>query len=156
MPRGRSIRKRTIQPDIVYGDMRLAKFINYVMLDGKKDKARKIVYGALDAAAEKAKVDQLELLEVSLKNVKPDVEVRPRRVGGATYQIPVPVTRGRGESLALGWIIDAARSRKGASMQQKLANELLNAYNGEGAAITKKENTHKMAESNRAFAHFRW
>lgn len=156
MPRGRSISKRKTQPDPVYQDVRVARFINYVMVTGKKELARRIVYEALEHASEKLNVKPLDLFGRVLEVVRPEVEVRSRRVGGANYQIPVPVPMGRGDFLAMKWIIHASRGRAGKPMVSKLADELANAYRGEGDAVRKKETTHKMAEANRAFAHFRW
>lgn len=156
MPRGRKVQRKQISPDEVYGDVKVARFINYVMLDGKKDKAKKIVYTAFEKAGEKLGEEPLAIFNKVLATIKPEVEVRSRRVGGATYQIPVPVSQRRGEALAMRWIIDAARSRQGSPMAEKLAEELVNAYNGEGDAAKKRENVHKMAEANRAFAHFKW
>lgn len=156
MPRSKLIRRKTLVPDERYQDIRITKFINYVMRDGKKDKAKTIVYGALDTAAAKVEMTPTEIFEKALLAIRPEVEVRPRRVGGATYQIPVPVSKSRGESMAMRWMIQAADERSGKPMVQKLAEELLNAINNEGDAIKKRENTHKMAEANRAFAHFKW
>lgn len=148
--------KREISPDPVYNDVTLAKFINQVMRRGKKTIARKIVYGSLNIVKEKTKKDSLEVFEAALNNVKPLVEVRPKRVGGATYQVPRPVSPERGMALAIRWILEAARSKKGKPMKEKLAEEIISASKNEGAAIKKKENTHRMAEANRAFAHFAW
>ncbi len=156
MPRGKPATKRKRQPDKVYNDIRVARLINYVMLDGKKDKARQIVYRALDQAAKDLGMNQVEVLDKVIETLRPEVEVRPRRVGGATYQIPVPVTQDRGEALALRWLIEAARNTKGKAMQQSLAQEMISACHEEGVAFKKKENVIKMAEANRAFAHFRW
>jgi small subunit ribosomal protein S7 len=156
MPRGRQVSKPITKPDEVYKDVRVARFINYVMMDGKKDKAKKIVYMALETAGQKTGQNPLDIFNQVLTTVKPDVEVRSRRVGGANYQIPVPVPQRRGEALAMRWVIDAARGRKGKPMSEKLAEELVNAFNQEGDAVKKKDNVHKMAEANRAFAHFRW
>lgn len=154
--RGKRTPKRKIAPDEIYGDIRIAKFINYVMRKGKKDKAKNIVYKALEKAAGTLKIEPVEAFNKAVSSVRPEIEVRSRRVGGANYQIPVPVPKIRGEFLAMNWIIDAARSRKGKAMLEKLSEEIVNAYNQEGDAIKKKENIRKMAESNRAFAHFRW
>ena len=126
------------------------------MYDGKKSKAEKIFYGALDAVAEKTGKSSLEVFQAAMDNVKPMIEVRPRRVGGATYQVPMEVSTFRRQSLAVRWIIIAARGRQGKSMEEKLAAEILDASQGRGGAIKKKEDTHKMAEANRAFAHYRW
>ncbi len=154
--------KRQIEPDRVYGSVDVAKFINYVMLDGKKDIARKIVYGAFDIIKNtkdengKGNLDPIEVFDTAVSNVKPKMEVRSRRVGGANYQVPVEVRPERQLSLAFRWIISAARAKSGKSMKERLADELLAAYKEEGEAITKKINTHKMAEANKAFAHFAW
>lgn len=145
------------QPDSVYNSQVLAKFINNIMLDGKKETARKIVYGALDIIKEKnADKEPLEVFEAALKNAGPSTEVRSRRVGGANYQVPVPVRPERQLALAMRWIINGARSKKGKDMKFFLADELLLAAAGEGEAVKKKENVHKMAEANKAFAHFAW
>ncbi|MDP4007353.1 MAG: 30S ribosomal protein S7 [bacterium] len=155
MPRYK-IQKRVPSPDLKYSNVQIAKFINHIMTQGKKTAARKIVYGALDIIKEKTKKDPLEVFERALENVAPILEVRSRRVGGATYQVPVQVKEHRKESLATRWIIGAARGKKGKAMQEKLAEELMAAYNREGTAFKKKEDTHRMAEANRAFAHFAW
>ncbi|MAQ77251.1 30S ribosomal protein S7 [Candidatus Campbellbacteria bacterium] len=145
------------QPDSVYNSVALAKFINYIMLDGKKETARKIVYGALDIIKEKeSDKEPLEVFEAALKNAGPSTEVRSRRVGGANYQVPVPVRPERQLSLAMRWIINGARSKKGNDMKVFLADELLQAAAGEGEAVKKKETVLKMAEANKAFAHFAW
>jgi len=154
--RRRRAEKREIQPDFKYNNKVVAKFINIIMLHGKKTKAEKIVYGALDIVKSKLHVDELEALYKALDNVRPQVIVRPRRIGGATYQIPIEVPKDKGFVIAMRWIRDIARSKKGKPMQIKLAEELINAYKGEGAAVKKREDTHKMAEANKAFAHFRW
>jgi len=146
-----------VQPDIKYGSVRLEKFINSVMWDGKKSTARSVVYDALDVIKEKTKTENpLELFEVAIRNVAPAMEIRSRRVGGANYQVPVEVRPERKQALAFRWILIAARSRKGMPMANRLAEELLAASNNEGAAIKKKEDTLRMAESNKAFAHFAW
>jgi len=155
MPRYK-IQKRVPNPDLRYGNATVAKFVNHVMMRGKKAAARKIVYGALDLVKEKTKKDPVEVFERALENVAPMLEVRSRRVGGATYQVPIQVKEHRKESLAARWIIGAARSKKGKPMAEKLAEELMAAYNREGVAFKKKEDTHRMAEANRAFAHFAW
>jgi len=145
------------QPESVYNSVTLARFINYVMLDGKKETARKIVYGALDIIKEKvADKEPLEVFEAAIKNAGPSTEVRSRRVGGANYQVPVPVRPERQMALAMRWIINGARSKKGNDMKVFLAEELIQAAAGEGEAIKKKENILKMAEANKAFAHFAW
>jgi len=154
--RRRRAERREIPPDPVYGDVLVAKLINKVMWDGKKSIAQKIVYGAFEIIRQKMKKDPLEVFKQALENVKPVLEVRPRRVGGATYQVPIEVQEPRRTSLALKWIVEAARAKKGKPMKEKLAEEIMAAYNNTGAAIKKKEDTHKMAEANRAFAHYRW
>jgi len=148
--------KRIISPDPVYNNVTVAKFINQVMRQGKKTIARKIVYKAFDAIKEKTKKDPLEIFDSALKNAAPLLEVKPRRIGGATYQVPREVRGDRRMTLAMRWIIMAAKSKKGKPMREKLAEELMNAANNTGAAIKKKEDTHRMAEANRAFAHFAW
>ncbi len=143
--------------DRVYGSKKLSQFINYIMWDGKKTIAEKIVYGALDIIAEKEDVkNPIVIFEEAMKNAGPEMEVKSRRVGGANYQVPIPVKVERQTSLAMRWIIDAARNGKGKSMAELLADELIIASKGEGTAVTKKINTHKMAEANKAFAHFAW
>jgi len=156
MPRRRRAEKREINPDPKFGDVVLSKFINCVMYDGKKSVAEKIVYGALDNIQQKMRRDPLEVFHEAIDNVKPQVEVRSRRVGGATYQVPVEVRPERRQTLAIRWIIQAARARSENTMMERLANELMEAANNRGAAVKKKEDTHRMAEANRAFAHYRW
>ena len=148
--------KRTVIPDPRYGNQVLTKFINKVMLDGKKSTAERIVYDALDIVSGKLKRDPMEIFEQAMKNVTPLVQVKARRVGGATYQVPVEVTPARGQIMAIRWLVDFARSRKGQSMANRLAAEIGDAAQGEGAAVKKRQDTHRMAESNRAFAHYRW
>ena len=141
----------------MHSDLRVAKFIHYVMKDGKKDLARKIVYDSLANASQKLNVEDIPaVLAQAVDNVRPSQEVRSRRVGGANYQVPMPVPKKRGEFLAMNWIIKAARGRSGKPMVERLTNELVNAYQNEGDAVKKKEDTHRMAEANKAFAHFRW
>ncbi|SHH50434.1 30S ribosomal protein S7 [Thermosipho atlanticus] len=147
---------RKVPPDPIYNDVLVSKLINRVMWDGKKSIAQKIVYKAMEILAEKTKKEPLEALHQAIDNVRPLVEVRPRRVGGATYQVPIEVQEPRKTSLALRWIVEAARSRKGKPMAEKLGEELVNAFNNTGTAIKKKEDVHRMAEANRAFAHFKW
>ncbi|TSC83550.1 MAG: small subunit ribosomal protein S7 [Parcubacteria group bacterium Gr01-1014_17] len=143
--------------DPVYNSQKVAKFVNYVMEAGKKETARKIVYGAFGAVKEKTKVENpLEVFDTALKNVTPLMEVRSRRVGGANYQVPVEVRTSRRTALAFRWLIDAARAKKGKPMHLKLANEIIAASKNEGDAVKKRENVHKMAEANKAFAHFAW
>lgn len=148
--------KRIISPDPVYNNILVAKFSNQVMRKGKKTIARKIVYGAFDIVKEKLKKEPLEVFEQALKNATPLLEVKPKRIGGATYQIPRQVPAERGLTLAIRWLIYVAKSKKGKPMKEKLAEELINAANNTGAAVKKKEDTHRMAEANRAFAHFAW
>lgn len=154
--RRRRAEVRKIAPDPVYGDVLVAKLINKIMWDGKKTVAQKIVYEAFDYIREKTGKDPLEVFQKAVDNVRPVLEVRPRRVGGATYQVPIEVQEPRKTSLALRWIVSAARAKKGRPMYLKLAEELIASYQGTGAAIKKKEDVHKMAEANRAFAHLRW
>ncbi|MBC7332759.1 MAG: 30S ribosomal protein S7 [Synergistetes bacterium] len=156
MPRKGKVERRYLPPDPVYGSSLVTKFINYIMLDGKKIVAEWVFYEAMKIIEEKMKQNPLEVLEKAVENVKPILEVRPRRVGGATYQVPVEVPPHRQLSLAVRWIVHAARSKKGKPMAEKLAQEIMDAYKGEGAAIKKKEDVHRMAEANRAFAHYRW
>ena len=156
MPRRRSPEKRKVLPDPKYKDVILAKFMNNLMKDGKKSVAEKIVYGAFDQISKTSKEEPLEVFMKALEEVSPVVEVKSRRVGGATYQVPVEVKAKRSQALALRWIIDASRKRKDKKMSDKLFNEIFDAYQNRGSAIKKKEDTHKMAESNKAFAHFRW
>ncbi|MFA6322396.1 MAG: 30S ribosomal protein S7 [Candidatus Buchananbacteria bacterium] len=146
--------KRKIKPDIKYHSINIAKFINQIMRKGKKSTAQRVVYDCFALIAEKTKKDPLEIFDGALKNVGPDVEVKSRRIGGGNYQIPIAVSGDRRLALAFRWIIGASRTRKGAPMGQKLADELIAAYNKEGAAIKKRMDTYKMAEANRAFAHF--
>jgi small subunit ribosomal protein S7 len=154
MARGKKKIKREIEPDPLYSNTMVAKFINYVMRRGKKSIARRIVYNTLEILKEKTKKDPVEVFEQAIKNAAPVLEVRPKRIGGATYQVPVEVRGNRRIALAMRWIIEAAKSRKGKPMHEKLAEEILEAANNTGAAIKKKENMHRMAEANKAFAHF--
>ena len=150
---------RSVLPDPKFGSPMLAKFMNMVMLDGKKSAAERILYGAIDRIAEKTGREgeaALEVVSLALDNVKPAVEVKSRRVGGATYQVPVEVRATRRQTLAMRWIIDAARSRSEKSMAHRLANELMEASENRGAAVRKREDTHRMADANKAFAHYRW
>ncbi|BAL81271.1 30S ribosomal protein S7 [Caldisericum exile] len=156
MPRRGPAPKREIEGDPVYNDVMVAKLINNVMKDGKKSLAEKIVYAAFDILREKTGKDPLEVFELALEKVRPLVEVKPRRVGGATYQIPIEIEKERGQKLAIKWIIQAARSVKGKRMEEKLADEIINASNETGAAYKKKIDLHKMAEANRSYAHLRW
>jgi small subunit ribosomal protein S7 len=156
MSRRHSAAKRKVHPDPKYGNVVISKFINCLMLDGKKSAAEAIMYGALDLLAQKYKLDSLAAFSDAIDNVIPAIEVRSRRVGGATYQVPVEVRKTRGLSLALRWLIGAARKRSEKTMQECLAAELNEAYNNRGSAVKKREDTHKMAEANRAFSHYRW
>lgn len=156
MARRREIPKREILPDPKFGSLKVAKFVNIMMVDGKKSVAEKVMYSALDIMASKDKGDVVELLEKALENVAPMVEVKSRRVGGATYQVPVEVRPIRRQALAMRWLIDSARKRGEHSMVNKLAGELLDAADSRGTAVKKREDTHRMAEANKAFAHFRW
>lgn len=146
--------KHLLEPDLKYGSVTVTKLVNYIMKNGKKTVAQRIAYEAIDAAAEKLEVPALEVLEGALKNITPVIEVRGRRIGGANLQVPIEVSKSRRMQLALRWLLNAARSAKGKPMGQKLATELINAYNNEGSAVKKKDETHRMAEANRAFAHF--
>jgi len=146
--------KRTVDPDLKFNNLTLAKFINLIMDDGKKSVAQKIVYNALNTISEKTKQDPLEIFQKALQNIAPEVEVRGRRVGGANYQVPVPVSEPRRTTLGLRWLIKAAKARKGISMDKRIAAEIMDAAEGHGAAVKKREDTYKMAEANRAFAHF--
>lgn len=154
MARRKKMRKRESLPDLIYDSVNVYKFINYIMRKGKKTIARKIVYGAFDIIKEKSKKEPLEVFEQALKNTSPILEVRPKRVGGATYQIPREVKGDRKLALSMRWIIKAAKDKKGRPMREKLAEEIMNAANNTGWAVKRKEDTHKMAEANRAFAHF--
>ncbi len=157
MPRKkRGSLERQIQPDPIYNDVLVSKLINRIMWDGKKTIAEKIVYGAMDIIKEKTKKDPLEVLKQAIENIKPEVEVKSRRVGGATYQVPVEVRPSRRTSLAIRWLVTIMRSKSGRPAKEILANELMEAFNNTGAAIKKKEDTHRMAEANKAFASYRW
>jgi len=155
VPRGRKkVKKQILLPDLKYHDVRIAKFINYLMVKGKKSCAEKIVYDALDIASKKIKKDTSEIFAKAIENASPLLEVRSTRIGGANYQVPYEVTESRRFTLASKWIIEAAFSKQGKSMQERLAEEMLSAYNNDGAAVKKKLDTHKMAEANKAFAHY--
>jgi small subunit ribosomal protein S7 len=156
MSRRRRPEKREILPDPRFGDIVLTKFMNSVMLDGKKSVAEGIVYGALETAEARAKREPLQIFHDALNNVKPGIEVRSRRVGGATYQVPVEVRPERAQALAIRWLISAARARSENTMSARLSGELLDAANNRGNAVKKREDTHRMAEANRAFSHYRW
>ncbi|MEE1930914.1 30S ribosomal protein S7 [Streptomyces sp. TRM 70351] len=156
MPRKGPARKRPVHIDPVYGSPLVTSLINKVLLNGKRSTAERIVYGAMEGLREKSGNDPVITLKRALENVKPTLEVRSRRVGGATYQVPVEVRPGRSSTLALRWIVGYSRARREKTMTERLMNELLDASNGLGAAVKKREDTHKMAESNKAFAHYRW
>jgi small subunit ribosomal protein S7 len=156
MPRRAAVKKREILPDAKHNNMTVARVINKVMLDGKKTTAEGIVYQALEIMEEREGREPVIILEAAVHNATPLLEVKPRRVGGATYQVPVEVRPGRDVALAIRWLLKAARARTGKSMAEKLASELIDASKGQGAAVKKREDTHKMAEANRAFAHYRW
>ena len=156
MPRRREVAKRVILPDPKYHDRLVAKFMNAVMLDGKKSVAESIVYGAFDLIAERSGDEPLEVFKKALDNIRPMLEVKSRRVGGSTYQVPVEVRAERRNALAFRWLITYARSRGEKTMRERLAGEFLDAANNRGAAVKKKEDTHRMAEANKAFAHYRW
>jgi small subunit ribosomal protein S7 len=156
MSRRHSAEKREVNPDPKFQDIVLTKFMNAVMRDGKKSTAETIVYGALDVMEKKGKSDPIKLFHSALENVMPAVEVRSRRVGGATYQVPVEVRAERRQALAIRWLITAARARNENTMVDRLSGELLDAANNRGTAVKKREDTHKMAEANRAFSHYRW
>jgi len=156
MPRRRIVARRQVLPDPKFGSDLLAKFINMLMEDGKKSVAERIIYGALDQVAQKKGGEPLDLLGQAMENVRPVVEVKSRRVGGATYQVPIEVRPTRRNSLAMRWLIDAARKRSEKSMALRLAGELMDAADSRGTAVKKKEDTHRMAEANKAFSHYRW
>jgi len=156
MSRRRAAERREVLPDAKYGDLVVSKFMNCLMLDGKKSAAERIVYGAFDKAEGRTKSDPVALFHSALDNVKPAVEVRSRRVGGATYQVPVEVRQERAQALAIRWIIDNSRKRSEQTMVDRLCGELMDAANNRGAAVKKREDTHRMAEANRAFSHYRW
>ena len=156
MARKGPIKKAEISADTKYNNRIVAKFINAIMLDGKKSVAETVIYDSFKIIEDKAKSDPVEVFEEAMKNIQPPVEVRSRRVGGATYQVPVEVKAKRAQALALRWLMDATRKRKNKTMAEKLYAELMDASQNKGSAIKKREDTHKMAESNKAFAHFRW
>lgn len=156
MPRRRVIGQRKILPDPKFGSQLLAKFVNIVMVDGKKSIAEKIVYGALEIMAERSGKEHLSVFEQALDNVRPTVEVKSRRVGGSTYQVPVEVRPVRRNALAMRWLVEAARKRGEKSMAQRLAHEMLDASENKGTAVKKREDVHRMADANKAFAHYRW
>jgi small subunit ribosomal protein S7 len=156
MPRRRVVAKRTILPDPKYGDETLAKFVNVLMQHGKKSVAESIVYGALDKVGERSREDVLEVFGAALDNIRPVVEVKSRRVGGSTYQVPVEVRTTRRTALAMRWLVESARKRGEKSMGLRLAGEIMDAAEGKGAAVKKREDVHRMAEANKAFSHYRW
>ena len=156
MSRKKQAPKRIFYPDSKYNSLVLAKFINFVMYDGKKSTSEKIIYEALDKIKNKTKEDPIKIFDSAISNIRPNLEVRSRRIGGATYQVPQEVKSKRSQTLALRWLLEATRKRKNKSMSDKLFNELMDASQKKGAAIKKREDTHKMAESNKAFAHYRW
>ena len=156
MSRRHSAEKREINPDPKFGDLVITKFMNAIMLDGKKSVAESIVYGALDRVQERAKQEPVAMFHTALDNVAPHLEVRSRRVGGATYQVPVDVRPERRQALAIRWLIATARKRNETTMIERLSGELMDAANNRGAAVKKREDTHKMADANRAFSHYRW
>ncbi|MDZ5697561.1 MULTISPECIES: 30S ribosomal protein S7 [Phyllobacteriaceae] len=156
MSRRHRAEKREINPDPKFGDMVVTKFMNAIMLDGKKSVAERIVYGALDQVHDKTKQEPVAVFHQALENVSPHLEVRSRRVGGATYQVPVDVRPERRQALAIRWLIAAARNRNETTMVERLSGELMDASNNRGTAVKKREDTHKMAEANRAFSHYRW
>ena len=156
MSRRRAAEKRTILPDHKYKDIVLAKFMNRIMIDGKKSTSEKIVYGAFDIVSKKTDKSPIDFFHSALDNVKPNLEVRSRRVGGATYQVPMEVKPRRAQTLAMKWIINSAEKRNEKTMKERVASEIIDAFNNKGSSIKKREETHKMAEANRAFSHFRW
>jgi small subunit ribosomal protein S7 len=156
MPRRREVEKRKILPDPKFQDRTVAKFVNNLMREGKKSTGERIIYGAFDQVEQKLKDDPLKIFKKALDNVKPVVEVKSRRVGGATYQVPVEVRQDRRTALAMRWLIDYSKARGEKTMQEKLAGEIIDAANNRGNAVKKREDTHKMAEANKAFAHYRW
>ncbi|MCY1705885.1 30S ribosomal protein S7 [Pannonibacter sp. SL95] len=156
MSRRHSAEKREIIPDPKFGDIVVTKFMNSIMYDGKKSTAERIVYGAFDVIEKKARVNPIEVFHAALENVMPQVEVRSRRVGGATYQVPVEVRADRRQALAIRWLITAARNRNETTMVDRLSGEVLDAANNRGSAVKKREDTHRMADANRAFSHYRW
>ena len=156
MPRRREVPKRVIIPDPRYGSQKLARFINKLMLKGKKSTAERIMYGAMDLISERTSEDPLKLFEKALDNARPMIEVKSRRVGGSTYQVPVEIRPERRQALAMRWLINYSRARGEKTMAERLAYELMDAASGRGTTVKKKEDTHRMAEANKAFAHYRW
>jgi small subunit ribosomal protein S7 len=156
MPRRREVPKRPVHPDPKYGDRMVGRFVNVIMVDGKKSTAERILYGAFEVIESKTRNDPLAMFRRALENVRPRVEVKSRRVGGATYQVPIEVRPERATSLAMRWLKDYSRGRSGKSMREKLADEIIDAANERGEAVKKREDTHRMAEANKAFSHYRW
>jgi small subunit ribosomal protein S7 len=156
MPRRRVVEKRTLLPDPRYGDRQVARFMNIIMHDGKKSTAEQIVYGAFEIIETKTRNDPMAMFRRALENARPRIEVKSRRVGGATYQVPIEVRPERATSLAMRWLVQYARTRDGKSMRDKLANEIIDAANERGETVRKREETHRMADANKAFAHYRW
>jgi len=156
MPRRREVPKRVILPDPKFGDLLVAKFVNNVMKDGKKSTAEQIVYGAFDLVAERSGNDPLQVFKTAMDNVRPVLEVKSRRVGGSTYQVPIEVSPSRRTALAMRWIVNYAMGRSEKTMRERLAGEFLDAFNNRGSAVKKREDVHRMAEANKAFAHYRW
>ncbi len=156
MSRRHKATSRKVLPDAKFGNITLTKFMNYLMIDGKKSVAERVVYSSFEIMSKKLKRDPLEVFVEALDNLKPHLEVRSRRVGGATYQVPVEVRPARAQALALRWLVNATRARKEKTMEEKISNEIMDILNKRGSAMKKREDTHKMAEANKAFAHFRW
>lgn len=156
MPRRDRPEKREVEPDLKYGNVHVSMFVNRLMYDGKKSTAQRVLYDSFDLIEERAKKPAIEVFEQAIQNVTPQIEVKPRRVGGSTYQVPTPVDARRQLSLAMRWLLAAARSRGGRSMSEKLANEFMDAATNQGAAVKRRDDTHRMAEANRAFSHFRF
>ena len=156
MPRRDRPEKRQVEPDLKYGNVHVSMFVNRLMYDGKKSTAQRVLYDSFDLIEERAKRPAIEVFEQAIQNVTPQIEVKPRRVGGSTYQVPTPVDSRRQLSLAMRWLLMAARSRGGRSMSEKLANEFMDAATNQGAAVKRRDDTHRMAEANRAFSHFRF
>jgi len=156
MSRRRAAIKREVLPDAKYKDKIITRFMNGIMLDGKKSKAEKIIYGAFEIINKKTKNEPLKFFHEAIENVKPGLEVRARRVGGATYQVPVEVRPSRAQALAMKWLIESSKKRNESTMKERVAGELIDAFNNKGSSVKKREETHKMAEANRAFSHFRW
>ena len=156
MPRRREVPKREVLPDPKFGSVEITKFVNVIMLDGKKGVAQKVVYGAFDQIKEKTEKDPIEVFNQAMENIMPSLETKSRRVGGATYQVPMEVRPARRQTLGLRWLTAYARARGERTMAERLAGEIMDAANNSGSAVKKREDTHKMAESNKAFAHFRW